>query len=185
VIAQLVRLAGALFAQERFSDSAVQQTKERMRNREIGVDADGTFEKRDSRCRRWRVYRSAVRLQRIQRGGGGILERRRVLLDGCERFADARPEFRRQLGEDAQNVFFACRLELLLVEQIPGRAVLARTAPPCSPLSSPPPSPSSNGPASNGFDLCDISHVAPMPPVISTGRHSSRTTARAKRTPTS
>ena len=93
-----------------------------------GINLDGAFEQRD---RGWGAYRSgrrAVRLQGVERGRGGLLERCRVLLHGRKRFADACPELCREPAEDAQHVFFPRGLELFLVEQVAGRAVLRAQA---------------------------------------------------------
>ena len=128
VIAQLVGFAGALFAEDGLPARAVQQAQLRMRNRETWIDLDGAFEQRDRRWRADRAIRRAVGLQRVERGGAGLLERCRVLPHGGQRFADACPELRRELAEDVQDVFFPRRLDLFLVEQVAGRAVLRAQA---------------------------------------------------------
>ena len=72
--------------------------------------------------------RGAVGLQRFERRGCRFLERRRVFLDGGERFTDSRPEAARNLTECTQDVFLPRRLRLLVGENVAGRAVLCAQA---------------------------------------------------------
>src|SRR6185295_349378 len=107
---------------------AIQEAQLRVRNRETWINLDRAFEQRD-RCRRaYCAIRRAVRLQRVERGRAGLFERCRVLPHGRQRFADACPELRREPAEDVHHVFFPRCLELFLVEQIAGRAVLRAQA---------------------------------------------------------
>src|SRR4051812_5748267 len=129
MIAQLVRLARALFAEEPLSCGAVRQPKEGMRNRKIRIDVDSAFEEGD--CGVWvvgRSGRSAVRLQRIERCRGRLVQRCRVFPDRRERLANTRSELRRELAQDVQHVFLPRRRELLLVEEISRSTVLGAEA---------------------------------------------------------
>ena len=74
------------------------------------------------RAGKGRLHSGAVGLQRFERRRRR-LERRRVSLDGGERFAHPRSEPSRHLAERAQNIFFPRRLCLLVGEDVPGRAV--------------------------------------------------------------
>ena len=49
-----------------------------------------------------------------------------MFLDGGERFANSRPETRRNLTECAQYLFFACRLRLLVARMSPVVQCVAR-----------------------------------------------------------
>ena len=82
-----------------------------MGQRKIGIDRDRTLKKRQGtyRAGKGRFHSGAVGLQRFERRRRRF-ERRRVSLDGGERFANARPEPRRHLAERAQNIFFPRRL---------------------------------------------------------------------------
>ena len=51
-----------------------------------------------------------------------------MFLDGGERFSDSRSETDRNLTERAQDIFFPCRLRLLVGEDVAGRAVLRAQA---------------------------------------------------------
>ena len=70
----------------------------------------------------------AVGLQRFERRRRRFRERRRVFLDGGERFSNSRSKTRRNLTECAQDLFFPCRLRLLVGEDVAGRAVLRAQA---------------------------------------------------------
>ena len=97
-----------------------------IRHRELRIDLDRALEQRkrgggsgravDLQCR-------AVRLQRFERRRRRLGERRRVLFDGRERFADPGSERLRDLTQRIQDVFFPRRLHLLLVEDVAGAAV--------------------------------------------------------------
>ena len=130
-IAQLVGLEYALSRQRRLSHGAVAEPDERMGHRKIGIDRDRTLEERQGLCRsplHDHFPSGAVGLQRFKRRRRRFLERRRVFLDGGERFANSRSETRRNLTECAQDIFFPCRLRLLVGEDVAGRAVLRAQA---------------------------------------------------------
>ena len=97
----------------------------RMGQRKIGIDRDRTLKKRQGtyvRAGKARFESGAVGLQRFERRRRRF-ERRRVSLDGGERFANPRSEPSRHLAERAQHIFFPRRLCLLVGEDVPGRAV--------------------------------------------------------------
>ena len=96
----------------------------RMGQRKIGIDRDRTLKKRQGTysSRQSCFHSGAVGLQRFDRRRRRF-ERRRVSLDGGERFAHPRSKPSRHLTERAQNIFFPRRLCLLVGEDVPGRAV--------------------------------------------------------------
>ena len=131
-IAQLVRLGVLSVGERGLSHQAVHEPQRRMRHRELGIDLDRALEQRDRggriRPRHQTFIRRAVRLQRVERRRRRLLERRIVLLDGRERFADARPERAGDLAQRVQDLFLPRRLHLLLVEDVAGAAVLGAQA---------------------------------------------------------
>ena len=97
-----------------------------MGHRKIGIDRDRTLKQRQgtyARAGNGRFESGAVGLQRFERRRRRFLERRRVSLDGGERFANSRSEPSRHLAERAQDIFFPRRLCLLVGEDVAGRAV--------------------------------------------------------------
>ncbi len=125
--AQLVGLEQVWPRQRRLSHDAVAETDLRMTHRKLGIDRDRTLEERQGPYHAPRQHHRfpsrTVGLQRLKRRRRRFLERRRVLLDGGERFSQSRSDARRDLTEGAQDIFFPCRLRLLVGENVAGRAV--------------------------------------------------------------
>jgi hypothetical protein len=98
----------------------------RVGQRKVGVDRDRTLEQRQRRGGAACVVRVrgyAEGLPRLQRGRRGLHERRRVLLDGGQRFTDSRPEPARHLTQRAEDILLPRRLRLFVSENVAGIAV--------------------------------------------------------------
>ncbi|MEO7270719.1 MAG: hypothetical protein ABI211_01810, partial [Vicinamibacterales bacterium] len=89
----------------------------------LWIERDGTLEQGQSPWPDELLLRGAVGLQRVERPRRRFRERRRVFLDGGERFSNPRAKTRGDLTECAQDILLPRRLRLLVGEDVAGRAV--------------------------------------------------------------